>query len=135
MSTRVKHPADAALREVAEETGLRVEHTSTPPTIVHVDVHPGGKGHVHLDVRYLLRAPADDPGPPPGESQAVEWFALPDAIAVADPALRGFLVHLEEEVCSPTSRVARGVACWWATATLVGTQVRDEAEPGHTNRG
>lgn len=87
-------PAQAAVREVREETGLDARHAHDPPRIVHVDVHPGGRGHTHLDVRYLLRAPADPPAPTAGESQRVAWFALPDAIALADPGLRGYLVHL-----------------------------------------
>jgi 8-oxo-dGTP pyrophosphatase MutT (NUDIX family) len=87
-------PAQAALREVREETGLDARHADEPPRIVHVDVHPGGRGHTHLDVRYLLHAPPDPPAPPAGESQRVGWFALPEAIALADPGLRGYLVHL-----------------------------------------
>ena len=90
-------PAQAARREVGEETGLTASHTSRPPRIVHVDVHPGGRGHTHLDVRYLLRAPPDEPRPPQGESQSVAWFALSEAIVVADAGLRGFLLHLVEE--------------------------------------
>lgn len=83
-------PPDAAVREVLEETGLRVSHPAAGPTLVHVDVHPAGP-HVHLDLRYLLEAGDQDPTPPPGESQDVAWFAWPDALAVADPALVGAL--------------------------------------------
>jgi 8-oxo-dGTP pyrophosphatase MutT (NUDIX family) len=86
--------ADAATREVAEETGLVARHTSDPPRIVHVDVHPGGRGHTHLDIRYLLRAPASPPRPPASESQDVAWFTLHEAIARADAGLRGFLLTL-----------------------------------------
>lgn len=84
----------AACREVLEETGLAGEHTSAPPAIAHVDVHAGGRGHTHLDVRYVLRTAGDDPRPGPGESQAAAWFAWPDAIALADAGLRGFLTAL-----------------------------------------
>jgi 8-oxo-dGTP pyrophosphatase MutT (NUDIX family) len=84
-------PPDAALREVREETGLQADHVGGPPAIAHVDVHAGGRGHTHLDLRYLLRAPGADPRPPPGESQDVAWFTWTDAIAVADPGLRGLL--------------------------------------------
>ena len=87
-------PPQAAVREVAEETGLDAAHTSDPPRIVHVDVHPGGRGHTHLDVCYLLRASAVPPRPSQHESQDVAWFTLADAIAMADPGLRGFLLSL-----------------------------------------
>lgn len=85
---------DAARREVLEETGLAGEHTAAPPVIAHVDVHDGGRGHTHLDVRYVLRTTGDDPQPDPGESQAAAWFDWPDAIAVADAGLHAFLVSL-----------------------------------------
>jgi 8-oxo-dGTP pyrophosphatase MutT (NUDIX family) len=87
-------PADAALREMREETGLAGRHLRRPPTIAHVDVHAGGRGHIHLDLRYVLRAGTEDPHPLPGESQDAAWFDWPDAIAVADAGLRGFLCHL-----------------------------------------
>ena len=86
----------AARREVLEETGLIGDHTTTPPAIAHVDVHDGGRGHTHLDIRYVLRAPAQDPRPGPGESQAAAWFAWPEAIALADPGLRAFLTALAD---------------------------------------
>ena len=88
-------PADAALREAAEETGLDLVHHEDPPAIVHVDAHDGPKGHVHLDVRYLLVATTDaDPTPPPEESQDCRWFPWDEAIAVADPGLSGVLKAL-----------------------------------------
>lgn len=87
-----EQPPAAAGREAHEETGLMVTHTDDPPRIAHVDVHAGGRGHTHLDVRYLMTAPDDDPRPAPDESQDVAWFSFPDAIAIADPGLRGFLV-------------------------------------------
>lgn len=89
-------PADAALRETIEETGLQGRHAHDPPRVIHVDVHPGGRGHTHLDVRYLLDAPVEPPRPADDESQDVAWFSLPDAIALADPGLRGLLSHLDQ---------------------------------------
>ena len=98
-------PWDAALREAAEETGLPVSFVTgtgemvgageVVPRLVHVDVHAGGRGHTHLDLRYLLAAPDLDPAPPEGESPDVAWFGWPDAIDRADdPRLTSLLQHL-----------------------------------------
>ena len=84
-------PAEAARREAGEETGLAVRHPPGGPRLVHVDVHPGPRGHIHLDLRYLLEAPDADPAPAAGESPDVRWFAWADALAVADPGLVGAL--------------------------------------------
>ena len=98
-------PWDAALREAAEETGLPVSFVTgtgemvgageVVPRLVHVDVHAGGRGHTHLDLRYLLAAPDLDPAPPEGESPDVAWFGWPDAIDRADdPRLASLLTWL-----------------------------------------
>lgn len=86
-------PWEAARREAAEETGLEVQHAAGPdhPQLVHVDVHPGGRGHTHLDLRYLFVADDVEPAPPEGESQDVGWFAWDDAIELADDGLAGGL--------------------------------------------
>lgn len=84
-------PADAALREVREETGLGdARHAVDPPVVMHVDVHPGPKGHTHLDVRYLVHA-SGEPCPVGDESPDVRWFSWAEALAVADPGLAGAL--------------------------------------------
>jgi 8-oxo-dGTP pyrophosphatase MutT (NUDIX family) len=80
----------AAARETAEETGLRAASPARPP-LVHVDVHPGPHGHLHLDLRYLLWVPGGPPRPAAGESQDVRWFSWPEALAVADAGLVGAL--------------------------------------------
>jgi 8-oxo-dGTP pyrophosphatase MutT (NUDIX family) len=83
-------PWDAARREAEEETGLTLEIAS--PDVAHVDVHAGGRGHTHLDLRYQLTVIGpDEPSPPPGESPDVRWYGWSDALAVADPGLAGWL--------------------------------------------
>ena len=91
-----ERPADAALREVLEETGLAATHFSGEPVIIHVDVHPAPKGHTHLDLRYLLKGPDADPLPPEGESPDVKWFSFGDALGVADEGLSGILRSLSD---------------------------------------
>ena len=84
-------PWEAARRETREETGI---DAFADPRLIHVDVHPGGRGHTHLDLRYLIRTPALDPAPPEGESQEVRWFSWEEAIARADDGLRGALIAI-----------------------------------------
>lgn len=113
-------PWAAALREAAEETGLPVTLVTSappalsgtaplvapgppplpgPPALLHVDVHAGGRGHTHLDLRYLVHVdtPSGDaePAPPAGESPDVHWFDWADAVARAtDDRLQGLLTRL-----------------------------------------
>lgn len=88
-------PAEAALRETREETGLAVRHPAAGPRLIHLDAHQAGD-HVHLDLRYLLLSEDAEPSPPPAESQEVRWFTLADAIAVADDALVDGLRRLRD---------------------------------------
>lgn len=90
-------PAEAAHREAMEETGLAVRHWSSAvePPLAHVDAHDGGRGHRHLDLRYVLSAPPQDPQPPPGESQQCRWFTWEEALLLADDGLRGILPTLQ----------------------------------------
>jgi len=85
--------AAGAVREATEETGLVLHHPAGGPQLVHVDVHPGGRGHVHLDLRWWLLS-SGTPAPPAGESQEVRWYSWDEAVAVADPGLAGGLAAL-----------------------------------------
>ncbi len=92
-------PWDAALRESREETGLEVSFVGPlddagVPELIHVDVHEGGRGHTHLDLRYLIDGGDADPDPPEGESQQIDWFTWDAAVNRADPGLRGILESL-----------------------------------------
>lgn len=90
-------PPVAALREATEETGLAVSHPDNGPLFFHLDVHPGPRGHTHLDLRYLLLANGDDdPAPAPGESQQVRWFSWEEATEVADAGLVGAIARARE---------------------------------------
>jgi len=100
-------PWDAAIREAQEETGLSVTHAGPAPVLLHVDVHPAADDHVHLDLRYLLRATGtDDPSPGEHESPEARWFSWDDALAVADDALRGALEKARAWVASPPPATA-----------------------------
>jgi 8-oxo-dGTP pyrophosphatase MutT (NUDIX family)/ribosomal protein S18 acetylase RimI-like enzyme len=98
-----------ALREAEEETGLPVALADVPaegpPPLLHLDVHPGGRKHRHLDVRYLVTSPFVPPSPPDGESQDVQWFHWHQAIDMADDGLVGILRVLQPG--NPTLRPAR----------------------------
>lgn len=85
-------PAQAAVRETREETGLQARHPGGTPHLLHVDDHPGPRGHRHLDVRYLVLADPDaELGPAAGESPHVAWFTVDEAIEVADASLAAAL--------------------------------------------
>lgn len=89
-------PEEAAVRETREETGLAAIHLE-PVRLFHVDVHPGPRGHMHYDLRYVLVAPPDDPKPPAGESPDVYWFMFPEALERCEASLVAALNKLGRE--------------------------------------
>ena len=93
-------PWDASVRETVEETGLDVRLLDRPadggpPPPAHVDVHPGPRGHTHLDLRYLVGGTEADPSPPEGESPDVAWFDFGTALQMAEPGLAGAIRMLQ----------------------------------------
>ena len=70
--------AAVALREAPEETG--VEGLRVDPVPVDLDIHrvepPGEPAHDHLDVRYLVVAPAGAMPAGNHESEALRWVTI-----------------------------------------------------------
>ncbi|MFT5222048.1 MAG: 8-oxo-dGTP pyrophosphatase MutT (NUDIX family), partial [Glaciecola sp.] len=90
---------EAGIREVREETGLVAEHAGGQPLLVHIDVHEGPRGHVHLDTRWLLLVEREASfSPAEGESTDVAWFEPEAAMAAGDvgmaEAIKTSLAHL-----------------------------------------
>jgi 8-oxo-dGTP pyrophosphatase MutT (NUDIX family)/GNAT superfamily N-acetyltransferase len=94
-------PADAAVRETLEETGVQAHHFAVVPLLVHVDVHPGPKGHTHLDLRYLLWG-SGTPRPGVGESPDVRWFSWSEAKQLDEPGIAMCIAALTSPVIRPS---------------------------------
>jgi 8-oxo-dGTP pyrophosphatase MutT (NUDIX family) len=84
------NPAQGALREAREETGLDVRLHPFAPRPLDVDIHEipafgDEPAHLHLDLRYLVVGEGE-----PGEGAA--WYGFDEALAGADEdALRRLL--------------------------------------------
>jgi 8-oxo-dGTP pyrophosphatase MutT (NUDIX family) len=98
----------AALRELAEETGLAAVHLG-PPALVHVSVHPGPRGHRHYDCRWLVAATTTTIAPQAGESGEVRWFTPDAALAGCEPDL---VVGLAKALDAARRRGLHAVASW-----------------------
>lgn len=77
-------PREAALREIAEETGIagRVVEPLPPTVYVFRDRHGTVEKTVHY---FLVEAVGGEPTPQKGEVEAVRWFPV-----AAIPALRQY---------------------------------------------
>jgi 8-oxo-dGTP diphosphatase len=76
-----EQPADAALREVFEETGVRAEIERVGGVATHPVVYPNGDTCEYLHVWFRCRAVGGEPRADGDESLEVAWFApgaLPD---------------------------------------------------------
>jgi 8-oxo-dGTP pyrophosphatase MutT (NUDIX family) len=101
---------EGARRESEEETGLALDHPTGGPVLLHLDVHEAADAHMHLDIRFLLLGPDEDPAPPPDESQDVAWFSWNKARALSDEALAGALQSARRLIDTGTVEVPWGTS-------------------------
>ncbi|MEV0155779.1 NUDIX domain-containing protein [Micromonospora sp. NPDC050686] len=78
-----EQPADALLREVFEETGVRVEIERVGGVATHPVVYPNGDVCEYLNVWFRCRPVGGSPTADGDESLEVGWFA-PDALPDLD---------------------------------------------------
>ncbi|MFR9777477.1 NUDIX hydrolase [Micromonospora sp. MS34] len=69
-----EQPADALLREVHEETGVKVEIERIGGVATHPVVYPNGDACEYLNVWFHCRAVGGAPTVDGEESLAVDWF-------------------------------------------------------------
>jgi 8-oxo-dGTP pyrophosphatase MutT (NUDIX family) len=95
---RNENPIEALIREVAEEAGIDIsDHvgkheekgdgvTTVPlPNFIEeqpIPAHADKPAHVHLDMGYVFRIPAQDLRPAEGESEQIGWFTLSELAAL-----------------------------------------------------
>ncbi|MEU8818377.1 NUDIX domain-containing protein [Actinoplanes sp. NPDC048796] len=78
-----EQPAEAALREVFEETGVRAEIVRLAGVATHPVVYPNGDQCEFLNVWFLCRALSTEATVADDESLEVGWFA-PEALPPLD---------------------------------------------------
>lgn len=87
--------AAAALREATEESGI--DGLVLDPVVLHLDVHPItcslGVPTRHLDVRFLVRAPAGARPRRSAESRDLRWWPV-DALPYGHTQPRDTVPHL-----------------------------------------
>ncbi|MCA2212039.1 NUDIX hydrolase [Jidongwangia harbinensis] len=79
-----EQPADAVLREVFEETGVRAEIERVGGVATHPVVYPNGDSCEYLNVWFRCRAVGGEPRVNDDESLQVGWFDPADLPAVDD---------------------------------------------------
>lgn len=86
-----EYPAEAAVREAREETGIS-EIQIWPPGLIDIDIHtiPENAGkeepeHTHYDLRYLCITGEEVLSPDLKETNGAEWVAMEDILG--DPAM------------------------------------------------
>jgi 8-oxo-dGTP diphosphatase len=100
-----EQPADAIVREIHEETGVRAEVERVGGVATHHSVYPNGDRCQYLVVWFRCRAVGGTPRPDGEESLEVAWFA-PDALP---PLSEGARLRIE------TTEDPDGAA-WFPTA-------------------
>jgi 8-oxo-dGTP pyrophosphatase MutT (NUDIX family) len=84
-----EQPADAGVREVAEEAGVRVVPERLASVgVTDVVVYPNGDESQYLDLTFLMRWTSGDPYPADGENTHAEWFSL-DALPPMSQEMTG----------------------------------------------
>ncbi len=116
-------PWAAAVRETQEETGLVARHPAGAPQLLHVDVHEGPRGHVHLDLRYLLLGDTEVAlRPGADESPDVAWWRPEDAVPITDASTRAAMAAVARREGHPPA-VGGADGLRGATRRLVGRRV------------
>lgn len=90
-----EQPADAAVRECFEETGIvAMPELLTSVTVSQPETHPNGDQTQHLEITFRCRAVAGEVRPADGELLDVRWFKPEELPAVNQPTNDLDLVRL-----------------------------------------
>jgi len=111
-----EHPADAAVRECLEETGITaVPEALTSVTVSGVVTHDSGDLSQHLDITFRCRAKSGQPKPSDGEFHDVRWHRA-DALPAMPAYEHGIVIRALRGDSQP--------AYTFSGATKVGTDSR-----------